>query len=234
MRPLGFSTCALAFGDFRRGLNMIQARGIRVVELSALRENELQPLISSLESLDLSDLDYVSFHAPSDLADLSEGQATATLRKLLPRQWPFIVHPDVMKNRSLWRGFGEWLCLENMDKRKPIGRTVSELEPFFRDFPDASFCFDIGHARQVDPTMSEAALLLRRFGNRLKQVHMSEVSSQSKHDAMSFTAVQSFRKVSDLIPKGTPIILETVIPEDQIIEQLGLAAAVFQKPVAVV
>jgi hypothetical protein len=138
-----------------------------------------------------------------------------------------------MKNHSLWRGFGEWLCIENMDKRKPVGRTVAELEPFFKEFPDASFCFDIGHARQVDPTMSEAALLLRRFGNRLKQIHMSEVNSRSKHDAISFTAVQAFRKVADLIPPGTPIILETVIPEDQIVEQLQLAASVFQRSGAV-
>ncbi|MCI0723828.1 MAG: hypothetical protein L0338_33450 [Acidobacteria bacterium] len=228
MRPIGFSTGALAFGDYRRGLKMIQARRIRAVELSALREGELEPLLSDLDSLDLSDLDYVSFHAPSALEKVSEERATVMLRQLLPRRWPIILHPDVIKNRPLWSGFGEWLCIENMDKRKPIGRTVAELEPFFRDFPDASFCFDIGHARQVDPTMSEAALLLRRFADRLKQVHMSEVNSRSKHDAISFTAMQSFHKVADLIPPGIPIILETVIPEDQILEQLQLAAAVFR------
>jgi hypothetical protein len=225
---IGFSTGALAFGDYQRGLKMIQAKRIRVVELSALREGELQPLLSNLDSLDLSSLDYVSVHAPSALETLSEVQATTMLRQLLPRHWPIIVHPDVMRTRSLWCGFGEWLCIENMDKRKRVGRTVAELEPFFNDFPDASFCFDIGHARQVDPTMSEAALLLRRFGRRLKQVHMSEVNSCSRHDAISFTAARSFHKVADLIPTGIPIILETVIPEDQILEQLRLAAAVFE------
>jgi hypothetical protein len=82
--------------------------------------------------------------------------------------------------------------------------------------------------------MSEAALLLRRFGNRLKQVHMSEVSYRSRHDAVSFTAARSFHKVAHLIPNGIPIILETVIPEDQIVEQLRLAAGMFRtrEPVA--
>jgi hypothetical protein len=207
---------------------MIRATRIQVVELSALREDELEPLLSHLDSLDLSDLTYVSFHAPSALNELSEERATAALRQLLRRRWPIILHPDVMKDRSLWSGFGELLCIENMDKRKMIGRTVDELEPFFEAFPDASFCFDIGHARQVDPTMGEAAQLLRRYVTRLKQVHMSEVSSRSKHEAISYTAMRSFQKVADLIPCETPIILETVIPEDQMSEQLQLATAVFQ------
>jgi hypothetical protein len=229
MRMIGFSTGALAFGDYRRALKMIQATRIRIIELSALRESELEPLLSALDSLDVSGFDYVSFHAPSALQELPEERATGMLRQLLPRGWPIILHPDVIKNQSLWRGFGESLCIENMDKRKPIGRTIAELEPFFQAFPEASFCFDIGHARQVDPTMGEAGLLLRRYNSRLKQVHMSEVNSRSKHEAISFTAMRSFRKVADLISPDVPIILETVIPEDQILEQLQLAAAVFEQ-----
>ena len=39
--------------------------------------------------------------------------------------------------------------------------------------------------------MSDAALHLYRVGDRLKQVHMSEVTSPSKHEAMSYTAMQA-------------------------------------------
>ena len=35
------------------------------MELSALREAELGPLVAALDSLDLSEMDYVSVHAPS-------------------------------------------------------------------------------------------------------------------------------------------------------------------------
>ncbi len=44
MRPIGFSTGALARADFRRALDMLLARNITVVELSALRLSELQAL----------------------------------------------------------------------------------------------------------------------------------------------------------------------------------------------
>ena len=65
MRPIGFSTGALAYADFRRGLEMVKHRGLRTIELSALRQNELIPLLNALPDLDLSGFKYVSIHAPS-------------------------------------------------------------------------------------------------------------------------------------------------------------------------
>ena len=55
MRPIGFSTGALAKGDFRRGLEILRRHKIEIVELSALRQPELEPLMSSLDDLDLAD-----------------------------------------------------------------------------------------------------------------------------------------------------------------------------------
>jgi len=45
MRLVGFSTGALAFADFRRGLQMLRETGAKAVELSALRAAELDPLM---------------------------------------------------------------------------------------------------------------------------------------------------------------------------------------------
>jgi endonuclease IV len=103
-----------------------------------------------------------------------------------------------------------------MDRRKPIGRTVSELERVFEQLPEASFCFDIGHARQVDSTMTDAYFILKRFGPKLRQVHLSEVNTSSKHDPLSYASIQAFREVAAFIADEIPIILETPIPEGQI------------------
>ena len=59
MRPVGFSTGALARGDVFRGVEMITKNALRVVELSALRQNELQPIIEKLDDLDLTTFDYI-------------------------------------------------------------------------------------------------------------------------------------------------------------------------------
>src|SRR5262245_47743003 len=137
-RRIGFSTGALAFGDYRKGLDLVARHGIEAIELSALRDAELQPLLADVPKLPMTGFKYISFHAPSALTQLSEENVTTLLKSLLPRRWPIIVHPDMMSEFDFWDGFGEWLCIENMDKRKPIGRTVAELQSFFDRFPDAS------------------------------------------------------------------------------------------------
>lgn len=73
------------------------------------------------------------------------------------------MHPDVIEDVSAWQKLGRAVCVENMDKRKRIGRTAAQLQEIFDQLPEATFCFDIGHARQVDPTMQEAETFLRLF-----------------------------------------------------------------------
>jgi hypothetical protein len=125
------------------------------------------------------------------------------------------VHPDMLFTPPAWSGLGDKLLIENMDKRKPVGRNVVELLPFFEALPDARFCFDIGHARQFDPSMTEASLLLQAFGRRLAEVHISEVNTASRHDPISRNAVRAFQAVRAYIPEDIPIILETLIADGQ-------------------
>jgi hypothetical protein len=164
--------------SIRESRGLVHHRGHKhcsAVELSALRQEELAALVAQLGDLDLSDFKYVSFHAPSALEPAFEGEALRLLEQVALRQWPIIVHPDAMHQRGEWARLGECLCIENMDKRKAIGQTGSDLAEIFEALPGASFCFDIGHARQVDPTMNEASMILQCFRDRIRQIHVSEV-----------------------------------------------------------
>ena len=215
MRPIGFSTGALAYSDFRKALGILRCTGIEVLELSALRDIELMPLMTAIDTLDLSQFKYISVHAPSLYRREEEPHIVDALLGLSERGWPIIVHPDAIHEHAKWRSLGGALCLENMDKRKPIGRSAEELSRIFDLLPEASFCFDIGHARQFDSTMTEAYLLLRAFRSRLRQVHVSEVNTSSRHDVMSYTSILAYREVAHLIPIDIPLILETpTAPED--------------------
>src|SRR5438132_11982217 len=86
----------------------------------------------------------------------------------------------------------------------------------FSEFPDASFCCDLGHARQVDPTMAEATTILQRFGDRLVQLHVSEVNTKSSHDPLSIASIKAFNKIYQLIPDSVPVILETPVQPNDI------------------
>jgi len=99
---------------------------------------------------------HIALHAPSRFSQHEEEAIAKQLSKLRSNGWPIIVHPDSLRTPRFWRPFGRQLCIENMDQRKRSGRTCEEMVEIFRKFPEASFCFDIGHAQQVDPPMSHA------------------------------------------------------------------------------
>lgn len=224
MRPIGFSSGALAYADFRRAVAMLRNHEVHVLELSALRQNELKPLVEGVDDLDLDQFGYIAVHAPSQIEAATEELVVDLLKHFQERKWPIILHPDAVHDWSLWTCFGNQLCVENMDKRKSTGRTAEELSAVFERLPHARFCFDIGHAKQVDSTMTEAHLILRAFGSRLQQVHLSEVNTRSKHDPLSYGSILAFREVAHMIPESIPIVLETPVREDQIQSEIERAA----------
>lgn len=226
---IGFSTGSIALGNLRQGLSVAKQGKTSAVELSALREEELDPLLGLLDQLkqDLRKFQYVSVHAPSKLHRLSEAELVSKLRAVADRGWAIIIHPDIITDFALWCTLGKAVCIENMDKRKPVGRTADQLSRIFDRLPDATFCFDIGHARQVDPTMQEAESFLGRFRDRLRQVHMSYVNSQSGHERLNYESIRAFRVVAHLLDPSVPIILETPVRQGEVEEELESAGRVF-------
>jgi len=225
----GFSTGSIALGDFRLGLRVASHPLTKAIELSALREEELEPLLRALDELedDLKRFEYISLHAPGKRIQLSEAEFVQHLRPVADRGWAIVVHPDVVRDAVLWRTLGTAVCIENMDRRKPVGRTAAQLQQIFDLLPQATLCFDIGHARQVDPTMQEAEMILRLFHARLRQVHLSFVNSQSRHERLNFGSVLAFRRVAHWLTEAIPIILETPVDSSQIEEEIAAAESVF-------
>ena len=195
------------------------------VELSALRLAELVPLIERTRELELSRYRFISVHAPGRIPPDDEHEIVRLLRTFTERAWPVVLHPDTISDFELWRALGPLLLIENMDKRKRTGRTVEELEVLFRLLPEARLCFDIAHARQVDGTMTEAYRILKRFGGRLAEIHISEVTSGSGHDRISPAASRAFQKVAAFIPPEVPVILESCVGRAEIADEIARARA---------
>jgi sugar phosphate isomerase/epimerase len=226
---LGFSTGALFRDDLSRGVDAVRSMHLEAIELSALRTRELTSLLDFVEATNLNAFRYISLHAPTDFLPHEEREVVRILLGLSQRHdWPVVVHPDCMNNFSLWEPFGEQLCIENMDKRKPVGRTVEELRPLFEAFPPARLCFDLAHAHQVDTSMTEAYRILREFGTRIRQLHVSEVASNSKHDRISKAVLSAFLDVSVMLPRGIPVILETPVALTEAGRELRKVAMLFE------
>jgi hypothetical protein len=215
MRLVGYSTGAIALGDFSRALTLLSGYDFQAVELSALRIAEVEPLLRALPSLRLDRYKYISFHAPSSFTE-DEEERLVSLLATLPAAWPIILHPDAICRASRWIPLASRLAIENMDRRKNTGRSVSELKEVFELLPQAMMCFDLGHARQVDPSMIGAYLLLKTYGERIVQLHISEVDTLNRHDVISRAAEMAFFQVRQYIPKTAAVILESRVQEKDI------------------
>ncbi|MFT3703100.1 MAG: TIM barrel protein [Agriterribacter sp.] len=224
---IGFSTGSLALGDFRRAISMQDGCGANSIELSALREDELFELLGALDSLNLQSFKYVSFHAPSKLFRLSEKDLIRFLRGVYDRGYNIIVHPDLIEDFEEWRVFGSLLCIENMDKRKAIGQTALDLQNIFEKLPEASLCFDIAHAKQIDPTMLEALSIASIFHSRISEIHISDVNSNSQHEPLNLGSVIAFRKLRRYLDINTPLIIESPVNLDEIPRELEMISCIF-------
>jgi len=230
VRHIGFSTGALALGDWQKARAMLNKSAATAIELSALREQELDPLIKSLPEIDLSKFDSVFFHAPSKLERFTERELVEKLQPIFMLRYPIILHPDIIQNYDLWSDFGELLCIENMDRRKSKGRTAEELLSIFEKLQSASFCFDIGHARHIDRTMSQAKAMVREFHAKMKVIHLSEVDIHGHHVPLSFMAMRSFSHLSNLFTDKWPIILESPVHDEHIDADLNCVVEFLSPP----
>lgn len=223
IRLLGFSTGSLSPGNARQALSMLTHHATSAIELSALRANELDEVLEVATTSNWSPFHYVSFHAPSKFNGITEAEVLRKLKPIVDRRWPIIVHPDVITDWEAWNNLGSFVTIENMDGRKPAGRTVAELEPIFARLPQAKFCFDIGHAAQIDPTMTLARELLAAFGDRLMEVHLSVVDDAFNHQPLTAKSMQDFVPALKRLVGSPAIILETPVNETTLAEQLRFA-----------
>jgi Xylose isomerase-like TIM barrel len=129
------------------------------------------------------------------------------------RSWNIIVHPDVIFTPKLWRQFLRRLLVENMDRRKTTGRTVEELTPLFKELPEARFCLDVAHARQLDTTLTLLTSLATTFQDRIAEIHISELDSRCRHRPMSGGAVADYRRLATLL-RDFPVIIESELDRD--------------------
>jgi hypothetical protein len=166
---------------------VVQAAAVSALatELSALSECELPSLVQYLHSRPLLPFRYLSVHGPSKQRQLDETELVELLRSLPPWVDAIVMHPDTMERPEAYRSLGRRLVLENMDARKQGGQSAAELGAFFDELPEAGLCFDIAHAKSVDPDMLEGHRILDEHTTRLRHVHLSSLDDQSHHVPLS-------------------------------------------------
>ncbi|MEM8713628.1 MAG: TIM barrel protein, partial [Planctomycetota bacterium] len=148
------------------------------------------------------------------------------LQALLPHVEGVVIHSEAIHDPAIWRAFGSQAFVENADGRKHTGRTTEEMQEILKGLPDARVCLDLAHVYQVDPSLVEARRMLRAIGDRVGQIHLSQLDHACGHQPLMYGIVHEFQGLGTLVPE-TMVILESVVDEDEIGFQLELAAECF-------
>ncbi len=181
-------TLAIATGAFvedRDDWPDAVARAVRerwqAIELTAVTERLYAGLESFLrESAGaLTSFSRVSLHAPAVLdsspAEVAEALVGSRLR------YDVVLHPDVFAEEQALADLGRRALFENMDVNKAFGREPADLEKVFGRFPEAGLCLDVAHVWTNDRSLGLGIELLRAFGDRLRQVHLSGIEADGTH-----------------------------------------------------
>jgi sugar phosphate isomerase/epimerase len=200
-----------ARGDWPRLLAAAEALSHDVVELSALSADELPGLRAFLADGEALGFAHVSVHGPSKGWAGTPGELAAELAALPAQVEGIVMHPETLGDPAPFAALGARLWLENMDTRKPDGRTPAELARYFVALPHARFCFDVAHAWLHDPTMALAHALLDAFGDRLAEVHVSSIEESGEHVPLRPQDAETFAPVLARCV-GIPWILEAPLP----------------------
>lgn len=201
-----------ARGDWPRLIAAAETCSLDVVELSALSAHEL-PSLSAFLAEEVAELPFghVSVHGPSKGWRGTPDALAASLIALPEQIDGIVMHPETLGDPAAFAGLGDRLRLENMDTRKPDGRTTDELARYFETLPAARFCFDIAHAQLHDPGMRLAHELLDAFGDRLVEVHLSSIEPDGKHVPLRLADAEAFAPVLERCV-GVPWVLEAALP----------------------
>lgn len=85
-----------------------------------------------------------------------------------------LFHPDLIDD-FVWlnKQFGNLLAFENMDRRKPYGKSVKDMKEVFNKSPKAKWVFDVNHLYTINKTMSKTTVYYESLKDRLCHYHLS-------------------------------------------------------------
>lgn len=220
MKTLGFCT-GFAYKTIpptsRRAIEICRRIGCRAIELSCIGgfgDSSLSGL-KKLKASDLADFRYISLHAPSRNVKYRRDDATRQILDIMQKACAelnaqcVVIHPDTVIDWGILKEYPLPFAFENMDNRKKSHRDVGDMLKVFQD-TDYEFVLDVNHCFANDPTMRLAEEMLKNFGDRLCEIH---VSGYTNYHAPLHRTEQ--KEILEAIPDtDVPMIIESCCSDE--------------------
>jgi len=210
---LGFTTGELKPISIESKIEKYKELGCRAIELGLVDVgiNERWLAVKKITPKQLEGFDHVSVHAPGGSFVYKKDKTTfAILDKLqiLYDKFQFrhaIIHPDRVEDWSVFDKYSFSIATENMDSRKPIGKSVNSLKKIF-DKVDCKLVLDINHSYVNDKSLALVGEFYNAFKDRITEIHLS--GYETLHDPLFKTKqIEIIKAIPD---KNLPIIIESM------------------------
>ncbi|NQT49143.1 hypothetical protein HQ571_00450 [Candidatus Kuenenbacteria bacterium] len=213
MRLIGFSSGVLYHKIqpvSMQAIRFFHSLGCNTIELACVLKERLALFYDLYRAFRLNLYECYSLHAPCDhtYCDNEETRAILAQLQIFQKLFKFkylVFHPHTLKDPAVLEDYSLPIAIENMDKLKPAGQTVADLEKIFAVL-DCQFVLDVNHAFTNDPSHRLAQELLNAFGNRLCGVHLS--GFVDFHEPLHVTKQDQLIEI--IKPLDVPVIIESM------------------------
>lgn len=168
---------------FPAAVEWAHAQSCQSIELSAHEAGEMAVMARYIQSSHgqqwLKRFLTVSVHGPT-FGWIDDEDLVRCLRSVPDWIERIVLHPNRMpENITVLQEFTSRILIENMDIRDPRFHSASQLEEFLAPLPQARICLDAAHVFGYDPSMQQGIDILRHFGDRVAQLHVSGIEGYS-------------------------------------------------------
>lgn len=212
---IGFTTGRFDKNSLSEKISFFSNLGCTAIELSWLDYARAEQFKNFLDGINLENFSYRSMHGPVKIAGVpffyQQDKTTFEILKSIEdfvkkyQVQAVVIHPDRVKDWSVFGNYKIPIGIENMDSKKSEGRTMGDLENYFNQI-DAGLVMDVNHLYTNDKTLKLFDELYSKFQNKTKHFHLSGFVEY--HEPL-FQTKQT--EIIDLVKnKNISIIIESV------------------------
>lgn len=215
---VGFSTGALyKYCNVAEAIKIFKENGVSVLELAGFfGVDAIRATDETTFARLLQDFEYISLHAPKieygankETKEFFDGvNKINALRKLDL----VVIHPDCVKDFSVFTDLGFPVAFENIDNQKSSFQYPEEFKDLILNNDKFNMVLDVNHMYTNDQTMKIGESFHRDFNGRISEYHLS--GFEELHEPLYKTKQKNI--IDAILIKDIPIIIESMITPEEV------------------
>jgi len=199
-------------GNKAKLIDYIKELDVSGAELTFSSKEELYNFrLNSKQVKWLKKCDYVSIHAPFRLVRRANNKEEVIkqldcIKKIygLVNARNVIIHPNDLPPRKLLDEYDVNFSTENLPKKRHV--TIKKLSNIFKKYPNLGLCLDVAHAYLW--SRFETGKLVKKFKNRIIQVHFSGTYRKRDHVPLQSVSPIFLKSIKPIKELRIPIVIE--------------------------